>query len=166
MVRYRVNNGPGVFDTLASADVFPSNYLAWKEYQDWLADGNVPDPPPPSPLEYATLPAQRTEALARLRDLAAERIANSSVFLHDGHTYAVDRDWLALLSVLEGGGPTRQVPDADGVLVTMNPAQFAALRSAIASRVALAVSRFAVLVTQINASPAPLTVDITTGWPA
>jgi len=167
MALYKLRREGGVYktDTLPHAVITTMDYTAWTAYQDWLRAGNMPDPMDPLAPEYPTLLAQRAEALARLRALATDKIA-VGVVLYDGHAYALDRDWLLLLSVLSGGGPTRQVPDAAGALVSMNPAQFNGLQAAVSSRVSLAVSRFAALVSQINASPAPLTVDITTGWPA
>lgn len=167
MALYKLRREGGVYktDTMPHAVVTVMDYVAWKDYNDWVKAGNTPDPMDPLPLEYPTVPLQRAEALARLRALATDKIAQGTL-LHGAHTYTLDRDWLLLLATLEGGGPTREVPDAYGVLVPMNPAQFSALRGAVADRVSLAVSRFAVLVLQINASPTPLAVDITTGWPA
>jgi hypothetical protein len=169
MARYRVNNGPGVFDTLASADVFPSNYLAWKEYQDWLADGNVPDPPPPAPPEYAALPAQRAEALARLDSYLTTR-RDGAVVTAVGHAWKCDPIYVVAALVHRAAMPPVPpgftLPDAARVQVPLNSAQLSELVTAYSDRLVAFNARYSALVAAITASPTPLAVDITSGWPS
>lgn len=159
MADYKIRREGGVY-YLGSTVVVPSDYFAWKTYQDWMSAGGVPDPM--DPLPPVPVPLQRIEALARLRGFGLDRLV-IGVLSHDGETYPLTQEWITALNSQPAGAT---VLNTDGEAVVLNPGQANALRGALASRVAAAVARYAALVTLINSSPDPLAVDITTGWPA
>lgn len=163
MADYKLRREGGVYktDTMPHAVVTVMDYVAWTAYNDWVKAGNTPDPMDPEPPDYPTLPAQRAEALARLRALGLDKLVIGTLS-HNGNTYPLTQEWLTALNCQPQGAT---VLNTLGVAVTLNPGQANALRDAVAARVALAVQRYSVLVGLINASPAPLTVDITAGWP-
>lgn len=167
MARYRVNDGPGVFDALAAADIFPADYLAWKEYQEWLAAGNVPDPPlPPPPVP---MPLQRAEALARLDAYLTTR-RDAATVNAVGHAWPCDPIYVVAALVHRAAMPPVPggftLPDASRTQVPLNSAQLSQLVTAYSDRLVAFNVRYAALVAQITASPDPLSVNITTGWPA
>ena len=70
----------------------PSSTPEWQEYQDWLAAGNVidppdPIPPPPSKGEIIDAELAGNEALTGLIGVLADRLGN-----HRGHADGRDQD--------------------------------------------------------------------------
>lgn len=66
MARYR-SQPIGVFDSIAGISIAPESGQPWRDYQDWLAAGNVADP------YVAPPPLAETLAQAKLRKAAAIR---------------------------------------------------------------------------------------------
>jgi hypothetical protein len=165
MARYRVES-VGVYDTIAMASVTPNEFAQWMEYQAWLAAGNSPDPETvPAPLPVA---AQRAEALARL-DVEVTTRMDANRVAAVGRLWPMNPINVAVALVHRAAMPPVPggftLPDASRVQVPLNSAQLSQIITAYSDRLVAFNSRFAALVSQINASPDPLSIDITIGWP-
>jgi hypothetical protein len=166
MARYRVETTGGVYDTITMEIVTVMDYPKWMEYQAWLAAGNSPDPAlTPAPLPVS---AQRAEALARL-DVEVTTRMDANRVAAVGHLWPMNPINVVVALVHRAAMPPVPggftLPDVSRAQVPLNSAQLSELVTAYSAKLVAFNLRFAALVAQIDASPDPLAVDITIGWP-
>jgi hypothetical protein len=167
MARYELRP-KGVFDKDTQTHIFRTD-LAWKEYEQWLAQGNAPDiPPPPEPMP---LIVRRSEARARIRSLRAIYERNTSVTVN-GFTYPCTMASALRIALMLGAFANGVSYPANGVVwattddqaVTLTQTQFRQLAMAMIQKLDAIATREAELAALISASNDPLAENLDTGW--
>ncbi len=174
---YRLNK-PGGIKIEATGEIIYPGDPAWADYEEWLAEqpgSATPGGAPPAgtgllPYEEPpqTLAQLRAEALARLDGVVSMRRSGGSLVAF-GHTFNVH--WGFVLAVLVHRAAFPPVPagftlpDAAHNQVAINNAQLNTLVDAMSARLIAMNANYAALVTAINASAAPLTINLEAGWP-
>lgn len=168
MARYELRPR-GVWDADLGAAVVPEDGEPWRDYERWIADGNVPDTPAtPAVDRAALLDALWSEVKERRRRCV---LAGALVVIGGAdrwfHTDLDSRtQWLAMRGdgdQLEAGIAWKTM---DGSFVQLTPAIVTEVYAAIRAKERAAFVRGEQLWAQLNAAPDPLTVPLDVGWPA
>jgi hypothetical protein len=85
MARYRLMKH-GVFDTQRGAQVTPADPDHWKEVEDWVSQGNIPDPIPPEPVQVPqfNFKAAGKARMARAIERLAEKDPTQAMLAQGG----------------------------------------------------------------------------------
>lgn len=174
---YRTNEPGGIKIEATGQIIYPGD-AEWPAYAAWLAEQPGPETPggpvPPGtgllPFEppVMSLAQMRTEMLARLDALIQLRRGLGTVSAA-GHTWQLTDSFVlavALHAALFPPVPAGfTLPNSSRVQVPINEPDFAALVAAISARFIAANTNYAALVSAINASASPLTINLEAGWP-
>ncbi len=140
------------------------------EYQDWLAAGNIPDPPT---AEDAAIMRERMHVARR----AARTAAETGGFVYNGHPFDSDRDSIlrianaattALTANLVGAPFATEWHCADGYDMPLDAAGVMSMQGALAAHGQACHDRSSALRALIDAPEADLDAlaeEIKTGWP-
>jgi len=157
----------------------PADAAQWKIYEAWLAEQPGPDvpggpvPPGTGLLPYIVpvlLPTQaRAEMLARLDALVSDKRAWGMVNAA-GHAWRLTDSFVLALTVHAAAFPPVPpgftLPNAARVQVALTFADFQALLSAVSDRLIAVEANRAALVVAIDAAADPLSINLSSGWPA
>lgn len=174
---YRANLPGGIRIEATGEFIYPGD-PAWKEYEAWLAvqpGSDTPGGPPPAGtglLPYvepvATIEQQKIEAFAQVDGATAtHRVVGTMDAL--GHTWRLDAPFLisvAIHNAAPGLPKGFALPDVNHVMVPLTQGQLNQLLVAMSAYLFTVEQRQAELIADIHASPAPLAVNLETGWPS
>lgn len=168
MARYEVRP-LGVYDRSVDAVVTTAE-AAWRDYQDWLKAGNVPDPMPAPAVPVIAL--RRGEIAARVnglrRDVLDMLTVTVDTFVWKADTEASLNLTMLATKVLAGWTMPADFTwrTADNQMVPFTPARLnRVLTAALTKREAIYRKSWTLKDVDIATSDNPESIDLAAGWP-
>lgn len=133
----------------------------WQAYQEWLAEGNTPDP---APIEQARNYVMDKVVIKRDQIIRSNISVNGHLYFADDNSISLMHQCITMEANIQPIFPKDWIL-ADGTILNVTYDDIKAVAVAIANRKDLAYARYMALMAEINASNDPMSIDIESGWP-